>query len=322
MDPTPAADDRGSDPQPSSPNHGWTYRDVVPRTAAGLAVECFYARTYPHSEPATWIARLTAGQVGIDGRPAAPGQRLRAGQVLTWHRPPWSEAVVPLSFAVVHLDSDLLAVAKPAGLPALPGGGFLEHTLLYQVQRRWGRTVVPVHRLGRGTSGVMLFARTERVRAQLAASFAADRIERLYRALVNGTDMPDEFVVDTPIGRVAYPGLGWLHAAVPEGKPARSRCRVLERRPHDRVTVVEVRLHTGRAHQIRIHLAAAGWPLVADPLYGPGGLPGPPSPTALALPGDIGYWLHAHRLVLPHPDHGGVLALTCPPPPLLRLAAT
>jgi 23S rRNA pseudouridine1911/1915/1917 synthase len=319
MDPIPADDDRGSGRTPSSPNHGWTYRDVVPATAAGWAVECFYARTYPHSDAATWIDRLARGQVEVDARRARSGQLLQPGQVLTWHRPPWSEAAVPLSFAVLHLDPDVLAVAKPAGLPALPGGGFLEHTLLHQVQRRWGRAVVPAHRLGRGTSGVMLFARTERVRAQLAAGFAADRVERLYHALVSGTDVPDEFVVDVPVGRVAYPGLGWLHAAATDGKPARSHCRVLERRPLDRATVVEVRLHTGRAHQIRIHLAAAGWPLVGDPLYEPGGLPRRPSTTPPALPGDTGYWLHAHRLVLPHPAHGGLLAVTCPPPAMLRL---
>jgi 23S rRNA pseudouridine1911/1915/1917 synthase len=111
---------------------------------------------------------------------------------------------------------------------------------------------------------------------------------------------------------MAHPALGMVHAAHPGGKPSLSRVRVLERRGEE--SLVEVTIETGRPHQIRIHMAACGHPLVGDPLYAPGG-----GFLGDALPGDVGYHLHALRLALPHPRTGAPLEVTCPPPALLRL---
>jgi 23S rRNA pseudouridine1911/1915/1917 synthase len=138
------------------------------------------------------------------------------------------------------------------------------------------------------------------------------RVEKRYLALVSGVPAEESFTVDTPIGPVPHPRLGQVHAASATGKPSTSHVRRLAIR--DGQALVEVCIPTGRPHQIRIHLAAAGHPLVGDPLYGTGGLPR----SDPALPGEGGFWLHSHRLVLAHPATGERIELECPPPPPLR----
>jgi 23S rRNA pseudouridine1911/1915/1917 synthase len=215
--------------------------------------------------------------------------------------------------AVLYQDAHLLAVAKPSGLPTLPGGGeFQEHTLLALVRRREPEAS-PMHRLGRGTSGLVLFARTPEGRSPLQAAFQDPRTRKVYRALCQGQPTLDAFTVDAPIGPVPYAPLGTLHAATPSGRAALSRVAVLERR--EASSLLEVEIATGRPHQIRIHLAFAGHPLVGDPLYGIGG---GPLPETTAVPGDLGYHLHAHLLELDHPRTGARLHLQCQPPPVLR----
>jgi 23S rRNA pseudouridine1911/1915/1917 synthase len=291
-------------------NAGYEYREEVGPEAAGRTVIAWLAARYRHSSEAAWRERLASGEVRVDGEVALATDALRPGQSLAWRRPPWEEPAAPLSFAVLHRDEHLLAVAKPRGLPSVPNGGFLEHTLLFRVQRLHPGAV-PMHRLGRGTSGLVLFARTEAARRHVAAEWRAGRVEKTYRALAAGLVAVDALTIDVRIGLVPHPRLGLVHAASAAGRPAVSHVRVLARRGD--ATLVEVVIPTGRPHQIRIHLAAAGHPLVGDPLYVPGGEPGPHP----ALPGEGGYRLHAHRLALAHPG-GGRLVLECAPPPDLR----
>jgi 23S rRNA pseudouridine1911/1915/1917 synthase len=288
-------------------NHGWTYREILgPREERRTLLEHLAAR-YDHTDPDEWRARIDAGLVTLDGRIAGVEERLARGQELAWNRPPWEEPEAPLAFAVLYEDADLVAVAKPSGLPTNPGGGFLEHTLLHLVRLRYPGAS-PVHRLGRGTSGLVLFARTAGAGAALSASLRDREAAKVYRALVAGSPKEDVFTVDVPIGPVLREGGRSIHAASPEGKPATSHVRALERREGS--SLVEVRIETGRPHQIRIHMAACGHPLVGDPLYAAGGgfLPGD------ATPGDLGYRLHAMRLSLPHPRTGRTLTVECRPP--------
>ena len=293
-------------------NEGFTYTELIPPQAAGRPVLAYLTGQYRHSTAAEWEARLQAGLVRLDGRPAQAGDPLGSGQCLSWSRPPWEEPEAPLAWAVLHLDEALLAVAKPSGLPTLPGGGFLNHTLLKLVQRRFPEAN-PIHRLGRGTSGVVLFARNEAAAKHLSGSLQLHQMEKVYRALVLGHPPEDAFEVTVPIGPIPHPGLGTVHGASPQGKRARTLVRVLERR--EGTSLVEVRIETGRPHQIRIHMAASGHPLWGDPLYASGGgLSG----DGRALPGDLGYLLHALRVTLPHPRTGEPITLRCQPPPLLR----
>jgi len=314
--------DQGAENPAARLNGGWIYRNQIDATAQGWTVLEFYTRRYPHSGLQDWQERIAAGHILLDGSRTTAEALLQPGQWLTYRRPPWREPPVPLSIAIVYEDADLLVVAKPAGLPVLPGGGFLEHTLLWQLQQRYPQDQpVPIHRLGRGTSGLVLLARSPVARSGLSRQMRGRQIDKVYRALARGTSMPDAFTVNQPIGKISYPGLGYLYAATPQGLSAQSNCRVIRR--HVQTTLLEVTILTGRPHQIRIHLAAAGYPLVGDPLYRVGGQPllqasGPSEPgAALPVPGDCGYHLHAYQLCFIHPTQGHRLELSCPLPPML-----
>ena len=307
-------------------NQGWVYRDRIAPDQQGLAVLEFYATCYRHSSRAEWQARIEAGQILLNGCPAHCQDRLTAGQVLDYHRPPWPEPAVPLEFEVLYADEDVLVIAKPAGLPVLPGGNFLTHTLLHQLQLCYPeQPPVPVHRLGRGTSGLMVLARSPLARSVLSRQLreatatahdpqAPHLIYKTYWALIGPGNFPDVFTLTTPIGKVAHPVLGYVYGASPTGLPAYSTGTVLQRAAH--ATLVEVTIRTGRPHQIRIHLAAAGYPLLGDPLYGVGGRPialAPAESDEVPVPGDVGYWLHASRLAFPHPRTHQPMEFITPP---------
>jgi 23S rRNA pseudouridine1911/1915/1917 synthase len=295
-------------------NQGWTYTDHLPSTAAGQSVLDYYTGQYPHSAREQWQARIEQGQILLDGQRVTQQTTLKAGQTLTYHRLPWQEPSVPLDFEVLYEDEDLWAIAKPSGLPVLPGGDCLEHTLLHQLRRRYPEeTPVPVHRLGRGTSGLMLIAKSRAAREGLSAQFRARSLSKIYRALIGPTDLPERFTCHYPIGKLPYAPMGYLHAHVPNGLDAHSDCHILRRDPNS--TLVDVSILTGRAHQIRIHLAAAGYPLLGDPLYEAGGLP---AAGSSAIPSDGGYWLHAHRVRFVHPRTGKTLSITAEPPAVLQ----
>ncbi|GAB4476879.1 MAG: pseudouridine synthase [Elainellaceae cyanobacterium] len=348
-------------------NQGWVYREQVSRRDVGRSLLDYYSQRYPHSSRDEWQSRIAQGQVLVNGKQAPAGEVLRLGQQLAYHRPPWQEPDVPLEFDILHEDSDVLVIAKPSGLPVLPGGGFLQHTLLGQLQQRYPQdTPTPVHRLGRGTSGLLLLARSPSAKSSLSQQMRdqtqqaeillkslagshshlrspihshlysgwhtddvrrtgdlGDRsLRKTYLALIGATDLPHRFTITQPIGKVPHPVLGYVygavHGAVSDSLPACSEGQVLWREG-DR-TLVEITILTGRPHQIRIHLATVGYPLLGDPLYAPGGTPRvPQSETGaerekLPVPGDCGYCLHAHQLTFQHPTRQQPMTFTVPAP--------
>jgi 23S rRNA pseudouridine1911/1915/1917 synthase len=292
-------------------NGGYAFRERIQQDGERLLDRL--VRRFPHAGADRWQARIAAGEVLLDGRPAEPEAPLCAGAEVVWHRPPWDEPEADVRFRVLYEDDLLVAVAKPRGLPTLPGGGYLETTLVAQVRARYP-DARPMHRLGRETSGLVLFARTREAAAAVQEAWRGHRVEKGYRALGQGVAGPDAQIVTAPIGPVPHPRLGTVQAASPLGKPARSRLQVLHR--GDRDTLFEVWIETGRPHQVRIHLAYAGHPLVGDPLYGPGGVPLADHP---GLPGDGGYFLHAEHLRFRHPGSGAPMDLWAPPPAELLL---
>ncbi|KAE8689582.1 RNA pseudouridine synthase 5 [Hibiscus syriacus] len=345
-------------------NDGIFYNDVVPHSDSGLTLVEFYSRKYKHSAPLQgWLQRIQNGQISVDGRVVKdPNEILSGDSVLVYHRLPWKEPDVPHLLEVLYEDDDLIALNKPSGLQVLPGGLFQQRTVLTQLcwsikkqnppLKGQESHPVPVHRLGRDTSGILLCAKTKVAKTCLAAYFAdgtslvgansnrkaelggTRKISKIYRALVTGILDEDKVVIDQPIGIVRYPGVAkGLYVASPSGKPALSKVEVLERDGKQNCTLIQVEIESGRPHQIRIHLSFIGHPLLGDPLYIAGGQPrcfdseivdesyaqdgGYHRPTN-PVPGDCGYYLHAHRLVLSHPTTNEMIYITAPLPSALR----
>ena len=279
-------------------NRGYAYTTIISSRYHGQTLLSHLASRYPHSTPQAWQQKLANGEVTLNGVPASASESLASGQTLVWNRPPWIEPDGPQHFEVLFEDLHLLAVNKPSGLPTLPGGGFMENTLLRLVQKQTPNAN-PVHRLGRATSGIVLFAKTPRTASQLFANWNTPEIQKIYRALSQNIAQHDTYEILAPIGLVPHPLIGSVWAASPSGKPSKSLAKVILRSAG--VTTFEVSLNSGRPHQIRIHLASIGHPLVGDPLYG---FTGQPLDILPGLPGDGGYFLHAQYLKFHHPITG------------------
>lgn len=297
-------------------NRGYSYADRVASSDAGLTVAVFYATRYPHSTEAEWRRRIEAGQVLRNGQPARPDDALARDDRLLYHRLPWDEPDAPRDFGTLFEDEDVLALDKPSGLPVLPGGFFLENTLLYLVRQRHGEACSPLHRLGRGTSGAILFTRNPESARSLAKAMFERRIVKVYLALASGTSMPDVFTVEAPIGPVPHRLPATVNAYRPDGRPSVSHVRVVRRFAGKNASLLEVTIPTGRPHQIRIHLSYAGFPLVGDPLYLPGGVPRADGidDERATTPGATGYLLHSWKIGFPHPSKGLDIEVVCPPP--------
>ena len=281
------------------------YRARVGADGDGAEVLAYHAARFAHVSLEGWRDEIVAGRVRVNDRVAEEGVLLRAGDRLAFERAPWDEPAAPLDFGVVHEDDDVLAVEKPAGLQVLPAGPFTSSTLLRLVQTSepGRRESAPVHRLGRGTSGLILFGKHAAARAALSAQFRDLRARKTYLALAKGTALPDSCVARHPIGARAHGPLR-VHCADPAGKPSMTRLRVLARDAGCDRSLVAAQPITGRPDQIRIHLAACGAPLVGDPLFGVGGVP-----CSDATPGAGGYFLHSTALSVIHPATGRWLKL-------------
>lgn len=301
-------------------NEGFAYEDNLQRhkgkhrklcqellNGRNLSLLEFYSENYQHSDELSWRKRILKGFITLNGLICQdPDRGLAVGDQLVYSRPPWIETAVPAltEALVLYEDADCLVFNKPEGLPVLPSSKFLLNTMHALARRLRPLPLSPVHRLGRGTTGAILFAKNPPAYRRLCCSLAAGEFGKEYLCLAQGTALPPRFTVDAPIGPVTYQALGQhatVHAASPGGRPAVSHFRVLRVLPSLAASLLLVRIETGRPHQIRIHRsrpalthsAYAGWPLLGDPLYVPGGQPaspaaGQPAPT----PGDLGYTLH------------------------------
>jgi len=269
------------------------------------ALQALLGSTYSRAKREVLLGHATiGGEVVTD-----PGFLLPPGAEVA-HRPNLPRrSPVPRGpgIAILHLDDDIVMVAKPTGVLVHPTTDGEEDTVLarlvVELARRLGnpRKVSVVHRLDRDTSGVMVLARSHAAAEHLQRQFRAHTVTRRYRALVAG-DVDREVVVERGIGR-PRPGARRAALAPGSGKPARTTIRPLERL--GTVTLVEAELGTGRTHQVRVHLSSLGHPVLGDSIYGTGGADPVPVPR-LAL--------HAAHLGIVHPRTGARLEVDAPLP--------
>ena len=292
---------------------GGTLALTVPDDLAGMRLDQALARLLPSHSRSRLKAWIEAGQVTVDGTPAIPRRKLAGGESLVVRespRAPSQDAPEAIALAVVHEDDAMLVIDKPAGLVVHPGAGNRSGTLLNALLHHAPSLAsLPragiVHRLDKDTSGLMVVAKTERAQTELVRQLQARTVSRHYLALAGG-DLATSVVVDAPIGR--HPVQRTTMAVVAGGKPARTHVDVLER--FGVATLVRCRLETGRTHQIRVHLATIGHPLVGDPVYGKRRTSRLPAPLAAFRR----QALHAERLALAHPITHAACAWTSPAP--------
>jgi 23S rRNA pseudouridine1911/1915/1917 synthase len=268
------------------------------RVDAGLAKLLGFSRTF-----AAEVAE--SGGVRLDGVVAHKSDRLVAGAWLEveWQdRAPVTVVATPVdNLRIVYQDEDLVVVDKPVGVAAHPSVGWDGPTVLGALAASGVRVSTEgaaeragiVHRLDAGSSGLMVVAKSDRAYSDLKRQFHDREVTKIYHAVVQGHPDPLAGTIDAPIGR--HPGSSWKFAVTADGKNSVTHYDTLEAFPS--ASLLEIRLETGRTHQIRVHMAAQRHPCVGDAMYGA-------DPTLSARLGLARQWLHAMKLGFSHPTTG------------------
>src|SRR5215218_2419991 len=268
------------------------------RDDLGTRLDRYVADQLPDLSRATVQGLIESGRVRVDGQQRKPKFRMTPGEAVSVEIPaPRIDEILPdlIPLAVVYEDADVIVVDKPAGMVVHPAPGHQRGTLANALLAHVpgisvGGSQRPgiVHRLDKDTSGLIVAAKTDRGRTALVSQWEDRSVAKTYLALVAGSVADEEATIDAPIGR--DPKNRQRMAVLRSGRPAVTRFHVVERFPN--VTLLEVSIETGRTHQIRVHLAFIGHPVVGDPLYGK------PRPKGLRLDRQL---LHASALAFQLP---------------------
>ena len=295
---------------------------VVPPECSGWRLDLFLKRRIGRMSR-TRIQAIIGEQISFpDGRRARPSSQVRAGETILLRRPAPVEPEVPRRFEVLFEDDSVLVIDKPAGLPMHTTAKFWRNTLVALLRERYPHEQMEIaHRIDRETSGVLLIARNRVVASFLTRAFARRAVGKTYLALVKGHP-PDEGRIDLPL-RLLDTKSRVMMGPARDGEPGRlaaaTKFRVVRRLPGH--ALCEAQPLTGRQHQIRVHFASIGHPIVGDKLYGAGealfmrACEEPLTPELLAcFDGLPRHALHAHRLTFPHPVGGHAVTIECPLP--------
>jgi 23S rRNA pseudouridine1911/1915/1917 synthase len=281
----------------------------------GLRCDVWLERCLPDLSRSRIQALIKAGHVTVRSQPVKPHAKVLAGMVATVEIPPPVPASVQgedIPLDILHEDADVIVVNKPPGLVVHPAAGHaagtLVNALLYHCHDLAGvggetRPGI-VHRLDRDTSGVMVVAKSDQALNSLTTQFSHGKVLKEYLALVRGLPAPTVGTVETLIGRSRHDRKK-MSATPAAGRAAVTHYRLMEAFPG--VSLLRVRIETGRTHQIRVHMAHIGHPVIGDPQYGG-------RRTAAAVWADR-QMLHAERLVFTHPRSGATMEFRAPLPP-------
>ncbi len=295
--------------------------------AHGERVDAFVCASIPSLTRTAAKKAVTEGLVLVNGERVKPSHRLRRGDILGVTLPEKEASDLraePIPLEILFEDDDIIVINKPPGLAVHPGAGRRSGTLVNALLHHthelstFGGPERPgiVHRLDMDTSGVMVVAKNNRSHAALAEQFSEHTTERIYVALVRGPMKGDEGVIEKPLGR-SPSDRKKISTRARKKRKALTRYRVLRR--YGAISLLELMPRTGRTHQIRVHLASIGRPVVGDELYGwKGGRDAPPNLPQQAralLRGATRQCLHARYLGFRHPSTGEFMEFSAPPPP-------
>jgi 23S rRNA pseudouridine1911/1915/1917 synthase len=287
-------------------------------------LDVFISRQMPGLTRSAVRRIIETGLVTIDGVPRKSSLKLKGGERIVMEIPPPVPAIpqaeaIPLS--VIYEDGDLIVLDKPAGMTVHPGAGTRSGTLVNALLAHCGDLsgiggeVRPgiVHRIDKDTTGVIVVAKTDQSHVGLSRQFADHSITRVYVALVYGSPKSDSGVIESVIGRHPVDRKR-MSGLARRGKHAVTHWKVIGR--YNGITIMELRLKTGRTHQIRVHLSEAGFPLLGDPVYGGTARLANIKDTKLkSLIRDLGRQaLHAGTLGFVHPRTGEYLEFSAPVP--------
>ncbi|MCY3020001.1 MAG: RluA family pseudouridine synthase [Planctomycetota bacterium] len=312
-----SAPPRNPEPESPNPEPPCELECVLPATSAGLRLDVALAQSLPQLSRSYAARLLKDGAILVDGRPAKPSHKVRGGERVAVELPEPEEIEarpedIPLE--ILFEDRDIVVVAKPAGMVTHPSSGHasgaLVNALLFHCKdlSTINGKLRPgiVHRLDKDTSGVIVAAKNDAAHRALAEQFAARQVRKEYVALCHGQPLRNEFSCSGRIVRHRTRRTEMTVARSPdEGREAYTEFTVLERFPGE-VFYVRALPRTGRTHQIRVHLAKSGFPVLADALYG--------QERGLPEYGLFRQALHAQRLSFTHPTTGAPASFEAPMP--------
>jgi 23S rRNA pseudouridine1911/1915/1917 synthase len=290
----------------------------VAREHAGQRLDRYVQSRIPRLSRTRAQEIVKACAYRADGTRRRASDRVRESEVVLIVRPRFEEPETPQHFGVLHEDAAVLAVDKPAGLPMHPTATYHRNTLTHLLATAYDPAPHIAHRLDRETSGIVVCGKTRPAERSLKIAFERRRVAKTYLAIARGELPAEEGVIDLPMGP-AREGLHVLMETREDGSPAMTRYRVEARRG----TALLVRMwpETGRQHQLRVHLAAVGAPIVGDKLYGPEGvqpfmdyIEGGMTPELEGRVGHARHALHAAELEIAHPSTGAPMRIESPLP--------